>query len=293
MKKLILAIMILSSWDVSAQTGSEIYLFDLQQKDSLFRISGGINITNHKGYDNQPFFHPSLPIIYYSSANDSGRTDIKYYNYKTKETSNLTLTDEREYSPTVTPDEQFISCVIQRDNGAQDLAKYPIAGGKPVVLINNLKVGYHAWIDRQSILLFVLGDSSRNTMGVYTFHGAGDPTYIKLAGNIGRSLHKIPGQQFMSFVQKSNEKEGVIKRLDPVTGEIVNIIVTFPGQDFLTWLQNGILLTNDGSKIYSFKTFKMSKPYLVIVDGDGSMLKGITRMAVSADNTKLAVVVSE
>jgi len=61
------------------------------------------NITNHKGYDNQPYFHPDEPVIYYSSFNEEGRSDIKSYNYKTGVTSNITTTSEREYSPTVTP----------------------------------------------------------------------------------------------------------------------------------------------------------------------------------------------
>src|SRR5882757_6841126 len=129
-----------------SQTGSEIYLFDMKFSKGQVTLSNGINITHHKGYDNQPFFHPSRPIIYYSSFNDSGRSDIKYYNYETKETKNLTLTHEREYSPTITPDEKFISCIIQRDNGAQELAKFPINGGKPEVLVWHLKVGYHAWV---------------------------------------------------------------------------------------------------------------------------------------------------
>jgi hypothetical protein len=294
MKRSFLSIISFSMLCSSAQTGSEIYLFDLKQKDGLYIISNGTNITSHKGYDNQPFFHPTLPLIYYSSANDSGRTDIKYYDYKKKETANLTLTNEREYSPTVTPDGRFISCIIQRDNGAQDLGKYPIGGGAPVVLINNLKVGYHAWIDKQSVLLFVLMDSS-NAMGVYTFHDE-DPTYIVLANNIGRSLHKIPGQNAMSFVQqKTAEKEAMIKRLDLVTGEISPIIIAFEGHDFLTWLQNNTLLTSNGSRLISFHAdfIKRVKPLPVTVEGDGSMLKGITRLATNADNTKLAVVVSE
>ena len=173
----------------SHQTGSEIILFDLKINDGQIFLSNPINITNHKGYDNQPSFHPSKPIIYYASFDDSSRSDIKFYNYQTGKTSNLTVTREREYSPTVTPDGKFISCIIQRDNGAQDLGKYPIEGGQPEVLINNLVVGYHVWIDQNRLLLFVLGDSNTNALHYYNLSAKSDSV---IADNIGRSLHKIP-----------------------------------------------------------------------------------------------------
>ncbi len=144
------------------QVASEIYMFNLGWKNNEPVLSSPVNITNHKGYDNQPFFHPSKPLIYYSSFNDSGRSDINYYNYLTKQTVQFTNTLEREYSPTLTPDRKFISCIIQREQGAQDLGKYPVKGGKPETIIQTLKVGYHLWIDDQHLLLFVLGDSNQN-----------------------------------------------------------------------------------------------------------------------------------
>src|SRR6187402_622672 len=127
-----------------AQPGTEIYLFDLKLKKDNITISNPVRVTNHPGYDSQPFFHPNQSILYYASADTSGRTDILMYNYQTKASSKFTSTSEREYSPTVTPDKKFISCIIQRANGNQDLGKYPIDGGDVSVVINNLTVGYHA-----------------------------------------------------------------------------------------------------------------------------------------------------
>jgi len=258
-------------------------------------LSNGINITNHKGYDNQPFFHPSKPIIYYSSFDDSGRSDIKYYDWEKKETKNFTLTREREYSPTVTPDENFISCIIQRDNGAQDLGKFPIAGGKPQVLINHLKIGYHAWASDNKLLLFVLDDSTHNSLHYYYLDKNADTV---IAENIGRSLHKIPGQNAMSFVQRISEKQAVVKRLDLGTGVIGTIVATLPGQDHLAWLQNGLILMGDSTKLYfhqesAFQETKDKGWQPVTITTDTSMLKGITRLATNNANDKLAVVVSE
>jgi len=266
----------------------------MQIRDGQVFLSGGVNITNHKGYDNQPFFHPSKPVIYYSSFNDSGRSDIKVYNYKKKQVANLTMTEEREYSPTITPDGKFISCIIQRDNGVQDLGKYPMKGGKPALLINDLKVGYHAWVDKDRLLLFVLVDSNTNALYYYNLSTRSDTV---IANNPGRSLHKIPGENAMSFIQKNSGKDWLIQKFDLSTGAITTIAPTLPGQENLAWLQNNIILMSDGTKLFSYHVGidKVWQPVPIVIgiEGDATMLKGVTRLATNAGNTKLAVVVSE
>lgn len=301
MKIILTAISVLSFLSLIAQEGSEIYLFDLKVNGDQCIITNGKNITNHKGYDNQPNFHPSKSLIYYSSFNDSGRSDIRYYNYETNETQHFTDTHDREYSPTVTPDEKFISCILQRDNGAQDLVKYPIAGGRPEVLVWHLKVGYHAWASVNKVFLFVLDDSVHHSLHNYDASTNMDTV---VAENIGRSLHKVPGEYAMSYVQKISDKHFVIKKYIIPTGVSSPVINTLPGQDFFCWIEitgdtkKRFLLSSDGNKLFyhaddASVEFKDKQWRPVIVEGNNNMLKGITRMAVSADNTKLAVVVGE
>lgn len=289
MKILFSLVFIFSGIVAVSQTGTEILLFDIKMEGKQIIFSKPVNITNHKGYDNQPFFHPSKPLVYYSSFNDSGRSDIKVYNYETNQTTNLTLTNEREYSPVVTPDEKFISCIIQRDNGAQDLGKYPIKGGKPDILINDLKVGYHAWASKNSVLLFVLGDSS-NTLHLYDLSNKTDKI---LASNIGRSLNKIPGENAMSFIQILSANASQIQKMDITSGEITQITYTIPGQQDMCWLQNNIMLSGKGTGLYLFDT-KLNEGWQpVLIEGDASLLNGVTRLAVNTSKTKLAVVVNE
>jgi WD40-like Beta Propeller Repeat len=276
---------------VTAQTGSEIILFDLRVAKNTVIISNGKNITNHKGYDNQPFFHPKKTFIYFSSFNDSGRSDLKYYDFKDDKTKNLTVTNEREYSPTVTPDGKHISCIIQRDNGEQNLGQYPIKGGAAQVLIKDLIVGYHAWIAKDKLLLFVLGDSLHpNTLHYVDLRLKKDTI---LAENIGRSLHHIPGTKLMSFVQKVSDKEQLIKQFDPRTMMIKTITATKGGQDHLTWLNDHKILMSDGVNLFVYDVIANNGWQLVTIEGDAAMLKGITRLAVNKKSSKLAVVVSE
>jgi len=273
-----------------AQTGSEIILFDLKAKKKSVTLSNPQNVTNHLGYDNQPSFHLDEPVIYYASFNDQGRSDIKSYNYETQTTHKVTETTEREYSPTLTPDQTGISCIIQRENGAQDLGKYSLEGKDPYVIIDSLVVGYHVWADNSHLAMFVLGkDGSPNTLHYLRLPTQEDTI---IADNIGRSLHRIPNERAISFVHKVAAGNWQIKRLDLETLQVNFIVNTLPQHEDIAWLPDGRLITSDGSKLFVINPRK-EKTWSEVVVTDGSLLKGITRLAVSTKGDKLAVVISE
>jgi WD40 repeat protein len=265
----------------TAQPGSEIYVADLKVGKAGISISNQKNITNRPGYDNQPFFHPDKPLIYFSSFNAEGRSDIKVFHYKNNETKTFTQTPEREYSPTVTLDKNFISCIIQRDNNAQDLGKYAIAGGPPTTIINNLTVGYHAWLNPTTLVLFVLGEP--NTLRVFDITTGKDTV---VSEKIGRSLHRIPGKNAISFVDKSSEK-WMIKQFDGKT--IEPICETLPGREDLAWTPDGKIIMSDGRQFFFYDTKEKGVWKMFFA----SQLDSVTRIAVSANGKKIAFVVAE
>jgi hypothetical protein len=289
MYKIALSFLLLFAAGVStfSQPGSEIYLFDLKIKGDRITLSKGRNITNHKGYDNQPFFHPEKPLLYFVSADDKGRTDIFEYNLKTKKTNQLTKTNEREYSPTVTPDNLFLSCILQRDSGEQDLVKYPIQGGTPAIIIDSLVVGYHAWADDNNVFIFVLGEP--NTLRVYSVQ---EKKAITVAENIGRSIHKIPGENEVSFIHKVEDKKWVVKSASPAGAISWEIIETLEGREFLTWTPDGKILMSDDKKIFFTDTNNKSNWKEVTINSE-TPLNTITRLAVDSKNKVIAVVVNE
>jgi hypothetical protein len=266
--------------------GSEIYLLDLTVKKSGVTVSNPQNVTNKPGYDNQPFFHPDKPLLYYASANAEVKTNLIQYNIKTKATRNLINTSDREYSPTVTPDKKYLSCIIQRDDGAQDLGKYPIDGGAAEVLINTLKVGYHAWINSESLLLFVVGD----TMTLHQFNLSSNKDEI-VAKRIGRSLHRIPKTTSMSFVHMVSETEWLIKKIN-AEGRIETITQTLPGREDLAWTPDGRILMSDGKKLFFYEPGK-STAWQEILMPANMPAGSITRLAINTKGNQLAIVVSE
>lgn len=286
-KPALLILLFITGIASKAQTGSEIYLFDISNKKGKISLSSPVNATNHPGYDNQPFFHTDRPMLYYASFNDDGRSDILSYDYSKKKRTPITQTSEREYSPTLTPDKKYLSCIIQRDNNEQNLGKYPVDGGDPIVLIDNLIVGYHAWLDDDRVLMFILGEPM--TLHLYNVKTKEDKIITE---NIGRSIHRIPNENAMSFVQKQSESEWIIKKLDNKAEAISVITATLPGREDLAWMPDGTILMSDGTKLLQYNSGK-SKDWEEVVTNFPAEVKGITRLAVSADGKKLALVVSE
>ena len=69
--------------------------------------------------------------------------------------------------------------------------------------------------------------------------------------------------------------------------------LTLPGHEDYVWINNGRLLMNDGLKIYAYQPGSNQGWQTINFMNKYPFIKGITRLAINADNTKLAVVVSE
>lgn len=273
-----------------AQTppGTEIYLLDIKTSKEKLILSNAVNVTNKPGYDNQPYFHPDKPLLYFTSANEDNRTDILSFNYANQKTERVTTTPEREYSPTVTPDKKFISTIIQRDNGAQDLGKYPVDGGAPQILLDKYLVGYHAWANDHTLITFVLGQP--HTLHFYNFKTNLDTV---VATNIGRSLHKIPTEDAFSFTQRDADGNWFIRKLNITTLEISTITPCLPGVEHdLTWTPDGKILMSDEKQLFVFDP-SGKKEWIALLLPENFTPKSISRLAVNPKGNKLAIVVAE
>ena len=157
--RLLIVYCVLSTAYCSAQLPeSDIWLLSITDKSGPVTLSNPVNITNRKGYDNQPAFSPDGTFLLFSSQRDSnGSTDIYKYDLRTKATSQFTKTATSEYSPTFMPDGKNISVVMVEKDSAQRLWKFPLAGGPPVCILPSIKeIGYHAWINKDSLALYIL-----------------------------------------------------------------------------------------------------------------------------------------
>ncbi len=266
---------------------TEIYLAPLTASGGTLSVGPPVNITNSPGYDNQPFFTNDGAILF--TSNRGGRqTDIYRYDIASKQTSRVTNTSESEYSPTLTPD-GGISVIRVESDGTQRLWRFNMDGTGPSLLLPDVKpVGYHAWSDPRTLVLFVLGPPA--TLQVAdTVTGKARV----VATDIGRSIVRVPGGRAVSFVQREKRGEGVtlsIREIDPKTGAITPITDAVEGsaEADCAWTPDGTLVMASGGKLYGWT--RASKKWAPLADLERLGLVGVTRLAVSGDGKWIAIV---
>ena len=287
-KSCFLTLFILVGSLVNAQEGSDIYLFNFKIDKDQFSISNASNITNSPGYDNQPYFMPDGESLLYSSDDGFGQTDIYRYNIKARSERRLTFTPSSEYSPTITPDGKYFSCIILEKSGDQFLWKYPLQGAVAQKLTSVNPVGYHCWVNPDLIGVFVVGEP--NTLKLVNLDSDNSS---QIANSPGTTLSMIPGQDNMlSYVDLSDENSWSIKSLNVVSKESTEIIKTVKKSQYYAWTPSGILLGGDGKRIYKFDP-KSDTDWVELVNLTDYGIKDFTRIVVSPNGNLLAVVVSE
>jgi len=274
-----------------AQEATEIYLFDLNEQDGVITISNPINISNHKGYDNQPSFTEDGSGVLFSSFRDEQADISKYFiaeNYRVW----ITNTKESEFSPVSFPGKKKnFTCVRLNEDGSQFLYKYAYKKKLPELLIPDLKVGYYIWLDEKQVLSFVIGDIE--TLQVNNFKYK---IRYPIQSNVGRSLHKIPntagiGTNLVSFISMDHEVPEIYA-IDPQTSDFKYITDALKGSQDLTWTIKGSMLMGHDDTIYKFYPGLDKKWEAINIESE-LPIHGVSRIVVSPDGSKLAVVVLE
>ena len=269
---------------VLGQVNTEVYLFDLRSLNYNYQILNPLNISNSKGYDNQPSFLNTSDKVLFSS-NRNGQTDIIIYDIKTQKKKWLTETVGSEYSPIQINSSNSFSTVRLDVNGDQLLYKYDMNNDTIIPLIPNLKIGYYGWVNDNQILSFVLGDPPSMQS---SFLKEGINKII--VENIGRSFYKIPGTNLMSYVKKDSIWS--IISIDLKTGYKEKIIETLEDSEDFTWTPDKILLMGHKSQIFKFDP-RRDNDWILVKDLSSFELNNISRIAVSNNGKRLAIVVDD
>ena len=284
MKIFILIIFFISS-SVLSQTNTEIHVFDIVKKGESYILKNGKNISNNIGYDSQPFFYENDKVLFASEKN--GQTEIVLSNLNSTN-KNLNYRSNTpnggEYSPQRIPNSSQISAVRLDNDGLQRFYKYDRKSKKSTELIPDLKVAYPAWFDENTLVASVIVNDSLHLI----ISDLKSKTNTTVAKNVGRSVHKIPNTELMSFISKENDKYWLLKSLNPKTKEIKTITSVGKTED-VTWLPNGTLLLPNQSTIYQFNPKTDKNPKLFFSFSDEN-INNISRMAVNSEGTKIAIV---
>lgn len=278
------------AYELSAQAppATEIYLAPLSVTKTAITVGAAKNATNNPAYDNQPGFLRDSSAFLFSSVRDGKPHDIYRYEIASGAIKQVTSVLEGEYSPTVTPDGNTFSAIrIEEDKTTQRLWRFNLDGSNPRVIFNDLRVGYHVWVDATHLALFVLAPPDVRG-DVHTFQYA-DTTTGKseiLEKGIGRSLHMRPGTGTVSYISKPATGSWLVNEFDPKTKKISTITPTPGNVEDCAWLSDGRLLMATGSML---KVWTPGATWADVQDL-GPSVGRVTRMAVSPDGKWLAFV---
>jgi hypothetical protein len=243
-KEMVVRIAMVFLWMFTAassfsQGSLELWLYDFAwgQGQGVFKnpvLIDSLNLQN-----DHPSFHPTDPIIYFTRAYPDS-TIIFSFNYQNGSRQTLIRSSNQLTHPRMTPDKNFLSC-LSKDN----LVKYPVKGGKPVMVYNDAKLENYLWLDDNALLIIESGDP--NALQLLTLR---PKNFTAVARHVGSILQQS-GKTF-AFVHKLSVDSWSVKRIN-TNGRIEIIAETLPESEFFALSPDGKILMVSEEKLFGFR----------------------------------------
>jgi hypothetical protein len=267
---------------VNAQSNTEIFLYDVEATSSKIELSNAKNLSNNQGYDNQPSFLDDRYIVFASTRNN--QTDIAKYDMRYDSKSWLNFSEGGEYTPLKIPKKNNISAVRLDTDGKQRLYTYNMSNGNSTELIQDLVVAYYTWFDENTVVSAVIEGDDLNLFVT----NLQDNTSRKYVTNVGRSFHRIPNSNLISYIAKEDDNNWQIKSLNPKTGVTTVIANTMTGVEDICWLDNKTIFSGKDNVLYKL-TLKKDNNWKQVANLSSEGIQKITRLSTNPEGTKLLI----
>ncbi|MBT8232926.1 MAG: hypothetical protein HKO66_11985 [Saprospiraceae bacterium] len=275
--RIILSLSCLLAFGLNAQLPTtNIYQFSMVKAANKFSITQAQLLTefNSNGYNNQPSFFED-DVVYFTTDYYGQHTEIAKFDFFDKILTRITYTPESEYSPTPVPNKENFSCVrVESDQKTQSLSVYPNDGiGYAKRYMNNTRnIGYHAWIDAETLALFLVEEPYHNL----AIADARSERRKIILDKIGRTL-KVTRDNQLLFVHKLSDVEWVIKSYDKISSQSKTVVNAIPGVEDFELLSDGSLISGSGSQLYRFDP-KKDKAWQPLIDLKAYGIENISRI---------------
>lgn len=270
---------------VADYPATEIYLLNIQNRGNHFSLAdnaGLINVSNNKGYDNQPGFIEKINSIAYVSSRNKKPTDVYLYDLETASSKQFTNTEEAEFSPKTTPDGKYISVV---KGAEQNLSRISFDGLITEKLYTSKdSIGYYCWLNNDEIAAFVL--SNPITLKLINIEKKTEQYW---ADSIGRSLFKYDDGVVVCRMLHSGNWITFVDRKGNYTQWIQLPLNT---EDFFI-TDDGWIFSSNGSSLIYCNANKLSKGWQELANLKGMGISKIFRLSVNRKKNKLAFVTEE
>jgi hypothetical protein len=264
---------------------ADIWVADLHLSGDEIQVGTPRNITRRPGYDNQPCFLPGGDAFLFVAADSLGRTDVFRFDVVDGLLSRVTRTDESEYSPTplAAPEGGFVTVRVEADS-TQRLWRFDPDGSNPRLIASEVdSVGYFAWWDERTLVVFVVG--SPHTLRLVDVATQKETV---IARDIGRSILVAPGGRGVSFLAREGDGTYAFRLLPLPEREPEPLIdAVGDGQD-AAWIDDALVMAG-GARLFAARPFEAPR-WREVADFAGAGIAAVTRIAVSPDHRRIALV---
>ena len=283
--------LLLTTTTASAQIlTTEVWLGSLDMRDGRFAVSNLKNISDHRGYDNQPAFFPDgKTLVYTSEVTSTNETGLGLHAFLVDLASGARtpLPEARGFSPTPTSDGKGLMMLRQGQVFLHDLS------GKLVrPLTQTSTAGYYTRFDDRTYALFM--NEPERKIGIYD---AKKNTFDTKATGANTAPYRVPGERAVTFVAQDpfpavegTETKLVLRRMDMNTRQVTTLAAVplkTGGQH--VWTSRGTLLMASGNTIYEWSP-KKPEEWNAVYRADHPELQGISRIAISPAGDRIAIV---
>lgn len=283
MKQRLPFILLMASLWSFAQPDTEVFVMDISVSDAEIAISNFRNASNNPGYDNQPSFYDNNNLVFAKTRD--GATDIGAMNLPSNQGWWISIpTEGGEYSPVRMPESGNLAAVRLDPDGLQRLYEYPVPEGPSKLLIDDLQVAYYAFYDKEQLLASVLSDN-RLDLVLHNFTTKQTDTLLEKSG---RSIHKVPGRDSMSYTAVNDEGNHDIYLLDMKDRESYFICQLPIGIQDYAWLNEDQIVIGSNDKLFVYDTADNGK-WTQMADLSTYKVNEITRLAVGPASKQLAI----
>lgn len=274
--------------NTTAQTNTDIYLMDINLQDYNLNYKNLTNVTDRDGYDNQPHFSADGSHLLFSSIRKDKQSDIYKYDLETGETIQITDTEESEYSPTYYDKEKYISTVQQDWDKTQHLMSIEVKSNKKKIMLSRQKrIGYHAWLSKRDIALFIVGEPHKLAKAKKRGKKA-----TVIDEKIGAALYKVPGKRAVAYQFFEDSTQCLIKEFQLRRRAAKTICECLEDAVSFIYLKDGNIISGTGNKLYIFDKKRAAKGWIPIADFSDFEDFDFYRIAINQQETKMALVVN-
>ena len=263
---------------------TDIFISEMRYENGIYSFTKPVNMTQRKGYDNQPSFSADGSVFYFVSINkDTTQSDIYQCDLKTKIIKSFTKTPTSEYSPKLTPNRKGLSVVRVDADSGQRFYVIPLSNARVAHHFDHTdSIGYYSWRNDTILAMFILGTPP--TLQVVNLRSGERNVF---ATSIGRCLKTSPDGQILYFVYKSDSTRWMIRSYNFSTDAIQAIVPTIDRSEDFERLQDGTLLTGNKGKLYTYQEGASS--WTLNTDFSQS-LNDFYRIVVDPTGTRIALV---